>query len=317
MPPLEMSLKACSIPFPMDPMVNVRFPSKYNVERNNESKLKLDEPPIFRPPWTKNKYFPFTHPKSQDVSVPTTTRGRRGVRFVSVVTIHSVLHVKDFTPDELNDTWYSRREIRAMKQQCKQEAIQGNTSSNAHETEQGTTTAATSHLLPLSDSTNNVNVVNNNNNDSNYNNGGELTSTMRGLESKTSMGSLRKKRHRLQAWKAVFLEQRRQHLEGYYDPDTLADVYFEVSEPCHVAANMVAMRDARDVQFQYNTEEEEDCHDPVTWEKENQPNIPRPWADDDIPPPPPPLIGGRYRSLIAMHSNRIRHEQRSLTVEVA
>lgn len=76
----------------------------------------------------------------------------------------------------------------------------------------------------------------------------QLTSTVRGLENKTSMGSLRKKRHRMQAWMAVFGEQQRQQEQGYSDPDTLADAYYEVSEPCHVAANMVALRDARDVQ---------------------------------------------------------------------
>ena len=153
------------------------------------------------------------------------------------------------------------------------------------------------------DSTNHANIM--------TSNGGEPTTTMRGLESKTSMGSLRKKRHRLQAWKAVFLEQRRQHIEGFYDPETLADVYFDVSEPCHVAANMVAMRDARDVQFQYMDE----CQNSAELEKENQPRIPRTLANN-VPPPPPPA-GGRYRTLIALHNSRTRREQRSLTVEVA
>jgi hypothetical protein len=37
-------------------------------------------------------------------------------------------------------------------------------------------------------------------------------------------------------------------MEGIVDVDALADAYFEVSEPCHVAANMMGIRDARDIE---------------------------------------------------------------------
>lgn len=297
MPPLEMSLKSCSIPFPMDPIIPA-VPSK--KESVVEGRKMFHGPPIFRSAWSKPGYFPFTHPKSKDIFVPP----KREVTFLSEVTIYPVLHLHDYSPQEVNDTWYSKREIRALKQRSKQEAIlQVNTTSNAHGNEQQVKSSNT-HPLPLMDSTNNVNIIV----PVHPNNGGEPTSTMRGLESKTSMGSLRKKRHRLQAWKAVFLEQRRQHLEGFYDPETLADVYFEVSEPCHVAANMVAMRDARDVQFQYM----DDCNHPEELEKENQPHISRTTLADNTVPL---NAGGRYRTLIALH-NASRREQRSLTVEV-
>ncbi len=206
---------------------------------------------------------------------------RREVKFVSCVTVHHVLHLTEYSKEEVINTWYSKREIRAMKQKCKEEATQvvlhafENEDMRIHD-EHG----------PLVDSTNKY---------------VEPTSTLRGLESKTTMGSLRKKRHRIQAWTAVFMEQRRQNIEGLSDPESLADAYFEVSEPCHVVANMVAIRDARDV------ESIEEWETKIELEKENQRGIITSETSGEMH-----NHARRYQRLMALHNR----SQRQLPVMI-
>lgn len=201
---------------------------------------------------------------------------RRQVQFLELVTVYDVLHIHDYSKQELTNTWYSKREIRAMKQKCKEEATQVTTNMHSYENEPLTIP----DQEPLSDTTNTYQ---------------EPTTTVRGLESKTSFGSLRKKRHRIQAWTAVFMEQRRQLMEGFSDPESLADAYFEVSEPCHVVANMVALRDARDVQFmdEWDTKAE--------LEKENQRGIRTSESSGELQ-----TTSRRYQRLMTLQSRSQR-----------
>jgi len=199
----------------------------------------------------------------------------RRVQFVSFVTVHQELHITDYSKEEMENTWYSKREIRKMKQKCKEEATQ--ITANTYENEQ----MRKHDEGPLSDLSNKYE---------------EPTTTVRGLEGKTTMGSLRKKRHRIQAWAAVFMEQKRQTLAGYCDPESLADAYFEVSEPCHVVANMVAIQDAREVQSM----DEWDAK--IELEKENQRGIMTSGSSGEVR-----HCGRRYQRLLALQNRSQRH----------
>ena len=231
MPPLEMHLKAMNL---------APYPGKATVgnfrNHNTRATLMLGPSNNALSPWSTGTYFAFAKPRPRPVPIP---EPRRGVSFLPHVKVHYVLHIKDFTKDEVKDTYYSKFEVRAMKHQCKEDA--NNISASDYEKEEQYISMCEPEPSPLTDST------------SDYAQhcffeSQNLESTVRGLENKAGLGSLRKKRHRTQAWLAVFVEQRRQKAQGYSDPDSIADSYFEVSEPCHVVANMVAIRDARDVQ---------------------------------------------------------------------
>ena len=65
----------------------------------------------------------------------------------------------------------------------------------------------------------------------------------RGLENRSSDGSRRKRQNKRAARRAVFQEQSEQREEGIYDPEAIADAYFDANEPCQVVAIMTAMRD--------------------------------------------------------------------------
>jgi hypothetical protein len=68
----------------------------------------------------------------------------------------------------------------------------------------------------------------------------------RGLEARTRDGALRRRRNKIDARAAVFMEQDLQEDEGVFDEEAIADVYYEYTEHCHVAANMIGLQDERD-----------------------------------------------------------------------
>jgi hypothetical protein len=180
-------------------------------------------------------YFPFTKPKAATV-VP---ESRRRVTFDSFGTMFDVLHISDYSPSEIQASWYHKNEIRAMKHRCRDDAAEVSVGDNERE-----------QTKPLSDLTNVRQQQQNEQQQKQQQQQQQQQQeiTTRGLENKCSMGALRKKRHRKQAWMSVFKEQSRQKMLGIVDAEALADAYFEVSEPCHVAANMMAIRDAREIQ---------------------------------------------------------------------
>jgi hypothetical protein len=69
----------------------------------------------------------------------------------------------------------------------------------------------------------------------------------RGLEARTRDGALRKRHNKIDARAAVFMEQDFQKDEGVFDDEVIADVYYDYSQRCHLAANMMGLRDERDV----------------------------------------------------------------------
>ena len=70
--------------------------------------------------------------------------------------------------------------------------------------------------------------------------------TLRGLESATKEGRRGKRRRRINAYEAVFVEIDLQEEYGIWDEDAIADAYFECSELCQFTAEMIAKQDEVD-----------------------------------------------------------------------
>ena len=183
-------------------------------------------------------------------------------------TIHTVMSLYSYTESEMEATWYDKIELRAMRQQCRDDAAKvhhsndddcsnSNTQEGEEEEQRDDSTTClmrrVQHEQHMEEDHECVLLLTNRMNRVSVGPPSQTTKTSttkttpRGLESKSSEGALRKKRHRTQAMSAVLSEQRRQRRFGIKDDEAIADAYFEVSEPCHVAANMMGMRDAREV----------------------------------------------------------------------
>jgi hypothetical protein len=239
------------------------------------------------PPRTTHHYrhHPHQHHRERRVtfgsssSTSSSTSSKKTTMSSLLPTVHTVMSLYDYTESEMEATWYDKIELRAMRQQCRDDAAKVHhydstssssnnddcSNSNAHEVEEeeqrdDSTTCLMRRVqheqhmeedhecvLLLTNRMNRVSVDPPPSPPTTTTKTSTTKTTPRGLESKSSEGALRKKRHRTQAMSAVLSEQRRQRRFGIKDDEAIADAYFEVSEPCHVAANMMGMRDAREV----------------------------------------------------------------------
>mmetsp|Transcript_2860 Transcript_2860/g.4553 ORF Transcript_2860/g.4553 Transcript_2860/m.4553 type:complete len:207 (+) Transcript_2860:368-988(+) len=136
---------------------------------------------------------------TKTLSVP-----HRHVSFCESITESEVLNRHDYTDQELRATWYSRTELRRIKEQVRDEA----------------------KLLEAGILTESVDV------------------STRGLESKTREGLRRKRENRMNANSAIFFELEGQEENGVVDDEAIADVYYAYSEHCQVTAHMLGMRDS-------------------------------------------------------------------------
>ena len=75
----------------------------------------------------------------------------------------------------------------------------------------------------------------------------------RGLEARTRAGATRKRHNKLRARTAVIFEQEHQDWDGICDPEAIADKYYNYSEPCQVAAEMMARRDEKEAKAALST----------------------------------------------------------------
>jgi hypothetical protein len=71
----------------------------------------------------------------------------------------------------------------------------------------------------------------------------------RGLESRTREGALRKRHNKNDARAAVFFEQEMQQADaGIFDPESIADIYYDYSEHCQASAEMMGLRDEKEAE---------------------------------------------------------------------
>jgi hypothetical protein len=143
------------------------------------------------------------HQRLQAKKIAIVSSHRQRVSFAAVNVTHEVLHRKDYTSEEVEATWYDRKEMRYIKQKAKDEAKFWDLGAPANHEEM----------------------------------------TICGLEGRTYDGALKKTKHRRDAYASVFSEIAFQKEVDYYDEDMIADAYFLYSEPCAVAAQIMGQRD--------------------------------------------------------------------------
>jgi hypothetical protein len=132
---------------------------------------------------------------------PTSTR--RTISFSPDAATHEVLHLYNYSPEEIKSTWNSRSEILAFKKEIK-------------------------------------NIV------QNLDLPGDDDCCFRGLEGKTPRGALRKRQNRVDARSTVLSEQKRQRETGIWDPEAIADAYYDCTDHCQASAQMLGFRDEQD-----------------------------------------------------------------------
>ena len=138
-------------------------------------------------------------------SNPQSSRTARSVAFAAgLFTFHEVLHINDYSDEEINLTWYDKNEIQMIKAENKAVANMIN------------------HVME------NENLC------------------FRGLENRQRAHAIEKRRNKANARALVFLEQEIQKEQGAEDPEALADIYYDATQHCQVAANMMGLRDERD-----------------------------------------------------------------------
>ncbi|KAG7354439.1 hypothetical protein IV203_003795 [Nitzschia inconspicua] len=130
----------------------------------------------------------------------------RRVSFSTNVTSHYVMSRDEYTAEEMKATWHDHPALRQMKNCAR---------SDARLFESG--------VLAEGDDV-----------------------SFRGLEARTTIGLRQKRQNRMNAYAAVFFEIDTQHDMGMTDDDAIADAYFNYSEPCLMAAQMIAVRDAEE-----------------------------------------------------------------------
>merc|ERR1719491_2923553 len=109
---------------------------------------------------------------------------------------YDVIGLDDYTPEELNACWYNAGDMQRMR----------------------TSTRSDAKMIDCG-----LLIVDN------------RTTSLRGLESRTREGMLRKKVRKLEAYAAVFSEIEFQQEEEFFDDELIADAYFTYSEPCALA----------------------------------------------------------------------------------
>jgi hypothetical protein len=175
----------------------------------------------------------FASNKNDTPSCNNKKKGKR-VSLHPTVTVHIVLHYKDYTPSEIEKTWYRKHELKSIRAVyrdllCNRPHAAG---------EYGATMAHRSgNNKPMIDWIGNANNTMMDAADS---------ECLRGLEGKTLEGHDRKTQIRRFARNAVLWEQGRQRHMGFHDEDLLADYYFECSEGAQVAAYLLGLRDEQE-----------------------------------------------------------------------
>jgi hypothetical protein len=138
---------------------------------------------------------------------------RRTISFSFVVDVHEIMSVKDYSDEEIKNTWYSSLEFQQVKADAKATVKKMATSGSEPDNEEWTS---------------------------------------RGLESRTREGNKQKFQHRRFSKSAVFMEQEQQEATGIYDPEMLADFYHETTIYCTFIAVTNGTRDAKEAKGAYS-----------------------------------------------------------------
>jgi hypothetical protein len=174
---------------------------------------------------------------------------RKQVRISPLVMVRPSLHVRDYSPEEVHQTWYTRKEIKDLKTEGKRIAgmegyhhddpqpgrIDQSSCASPSQQHSPSSTACTDRRdgskVPLAPATISDSARSN---------------FLRGLEGKTTLGLYRKRQVKFNAREAVLEEQQRQWQRGIRDEEAIAEAYFECAEAAHITAYMLGLRDERE-----------------------------------------------------------------------
>ena len=167
------------------------------------------------------------------------------------------LHINDYTQKEIEQTWYSKTELKEMKLQCRtilEEEQQDYSTLIVADDDDDTSdhtkpkkiSSSSSRILSLIDSS-----EDDNNSKENYSPNTTTTTTksndcFRGLEGKTMEGLIKKRMLKAHARDAVFQEQDRQWELGTSDPEKIANIYRKSTEIARTSARLLGLRDAKE-----------------------------------------------------------------------
>mmetsp|Transcript_4318 Transcript_4318/g.4761 ORF Transcript_4318/g.4761 Transcript_4318/m.4761 type:complete len:270 (+) Transcript_4318:147-956(+) len=146
------------------------------------------------------------------------TKKSKSVRFFPHVTVREVLHVNEYTDEEVYLSWYRRSDFQKMKQ---------------------------SFILIIQKLENGCWP------------GDTLHETARGLEHRTREGSQRRKLRKLKGLMAVLDEQERQWMERTKDVEKISRSYMRFTVTAIHAARVIAQKDRQEVHFLWQNDLEE------------------------------------------------------------
>ena len=126
------------------------------------------------------------------------------IAFNETVKVSKVLHINEFTDEEVEASYYHKAEFKAVKAELKE-----------------TVKMVESGLLPKD----------------------TPKFTRRGTEFRTPDGARSRLRNKQIAWNAVFEEQEAQWDEGVFDPEVLASIYEAAAKHCQYTAHNLALQD--------------------------------------------------------------------------
>jgi hypothetical protein len=159
-----------------------------------------------------------------------------------VVMARPCLHVREYTPEERQQSWYSKKEIKTMKSEGKK--IAG--TSNDH-SPHGSRVDQSYHDNPSTSFSSRHAMDRRDDSDSSPGTAAVAgASWLRGLEGKTVTGLHRRRQLKTNAREAVLEEQERQWQRGIRDAEAIADAYVLCAELAQVSAYMLGLRDERE-----------------------------------------------------------------------
>jgi hypothetical protein len=137
-------------------------------------------------------------------------KAKRAVSFACNVTIRTTLHCNNYSSQEMQSCWYSRRERKQMRQEI-------------------------SYIVYLTECDHEES------DDYDY-----KCCCTRGIQCFTREGARRRKENKRKAWDAVIQEQELQDIKGVDDPEMLAVIYRYHTSKCQIAAAIVGLADEKD-----------------------------------------------------------------------
>jgi hypothetical protein len=154
------------------------------------------------------KLFKTSSDHSAKSSATDATTIEKCVTFEKRSMFRNTLSIKDYTPDEVRATWYTREDVRRISRQCQKEIRKMNKGDKLK--------------------------------DKKY--------CSRGLEGRTNDGLALKKQERVLSISTVLKEQMGQWDEGVFDEDAIAAIDIRASSSCQMWANFVGQQDQKAIE---------------------------------------------------------------------